>query len=70
MKQRRETCELHESDLPTIVAICNATIPTRQAAADTVEVTVDSRLEWLRQHSPDKLPLMVHEQNKIKQIAP
>jgi phosphinothricin acetyltransferase len=53
----------NESDLPTIVSIYNATIPSRQATADTVEVTVASRLEWFRQHSPDKLPLMVHERD-------
>ena len=51
----------HESDLPAIVSIYNSTIPSRQATADTVEVTVESRLEWFRQHSPGKLPLMVHE---------
>ena len=52
-----------ESDLPAIVAIYNSTIPTRQSTADTVEVTVESRLEWFRKHIPDKRPLMVHEQN-------
>jgi L-amino acid N-acyltransferase YncA len=51
----------NESDLPTIVSIYNATIPSRQATADTVEVTVASRLEWFRQHSSEKLPLMVYE---------
>jgi phosphinothricin acetyltransferase len=51
----------NESDLPIIVSIYNATVPSRRATADTVEVTVESRLEWFRQHSPDKLPLMVHE---------
>ncbi len=51
----------NERDLPAIVSIYNATIPTRQATADTVEVTVESRLKWFRQHTPDKLPLMVYE---------
>ena len=52
-----------ESDLPAIVAIYNSTIPTRQSTADTVEVTVESRMDWFRKHIPDKRPLMVHEQN-------
>lgn len=52
-----------ERDLSAIVAIYNTTIPTRQATADTVEITVESRLEWFRQHRPDKYPLMVHEQD-------
>jgi phosphinothricin acetyltransferase len=55
-----------ESDLPVIVSIYNSTIPARQSTADTVEVTVESRRDWFRQHNPDKRPLMVHEQdNKV-----
>ncbi len=52
-----------ESDLPAIVSIYNATIPGRLATADTVEVTVESRLEWFRQHVPARRPLLVHEQD-------
>jgi L-amino acid N-acyltransferase YncA len=50
------------ADLPAIVSIYNATIATRQSTADTVEVTVESKRDWFRQHLPDKRPLMVHEQ--------
>ena len=52
-----------ESDLPAIVAIYNSTVATRQSTADTVEVSVASRVEWFRQHVPGKRPLMVHEQD-------
>jgi len=52
-----------EKDLATIVAIYNTTVPTRQSTADTVEVSVASRMEWFRQHVPDKRPLLVHEQD-------
>ncbi len=52
-----------EADLPTIVSIYNSTIPSRQSTADTVEVTVESRMEWFRQHIPDKRPLLVYEQD-------
>ncbi len=52
-----------ENDLPTIVAIYNSTVPTRQSTADTTEVSVASRLEWFRQHVPNKRPLLVHEQD-------
>ncbi len=56
----------NESDLPIIVSIYNATIPTRQSTADTVEVTVASRMEWFGQHIQGKRPLMVHEEdNKV-----
>ena len=51
-----------EIDLPAIVAIYNATVPTRQSTADTAEVSVASRMEWFRQHAPDKRPLLVHEE--------
>lgn len=51
-----------EADLPIIVSIYNAAVPTRQSTADTVEVTVASRTEWFRQHHPDRRPLMVHEE--------
>lgn len=48
-------------DLPAIVAIYNATIPAGMATADTEPVSVDSRQEWFRQHSPEKRPLWVTE---------
>lgn len=52
-----------ENDLKDIVSIYNATIATRQSTADTKEVSVESRLEWFRQHDPKKRPLLVHEDN-------
>ena len=52
-----------ESDLPAIVSIYNSTVASRQSTADLVEVTVESRREWFAQHSPDKRPLLVHEQD-------
>lgn len=51
-----------EHDLPAIVAIYNSAVPTRQSTADMVEVTVESRVEWFRQHDPRKHPLLVHEE--------
>lgn len=52
-----------EKDLPAIVAIYNTTVPTRQSTADTVAVSVESKLEWFRQHTPDRRPLFVHEED-------
>jgi len=51
-----------EDDLPAIVAIYNSTIATRLSTADTVAVSVASRMEWFKQHTPDKRPLIVHEE--------
>jgi len=52
-----------EDDLPRIVEIYNSTIHTRLATADTEEVSVLSKREWLRSHTPDKRPIYVHEIN-------
>lgn len=55
-----------EADLAAVVAIYNSTVSIRQSTADTQEVSVESRREWFRQHTPDRRPLLVHEiQNKI-----
>jgi len=55
-----------EADLAAIVAIYNSTVPTRQSTADTQEVSVESRRERFRQHTPDRRSLLVHEiQNRI-----
>ena len=49
------------SDLDIIVKIYNSTIASRMVTADTESVTVESRLEWFKNHSADKYPLWVIE---------
>ena len=46
-------------DLPAIVEIYNATIPSRMVTADLEPVSVDSRVGWFEQHKPDCRPLWV-----------
>ncbi len=48
-----------EADLPRIVAIYNAAIPSRIATADTAPVTVESRRAWFAEFTPDKRPCWV-----------
>jgi len=48
-------------DLPHIVAIYNATIPSRVVTADLEPVSVASRVRWFEEHSPDFRPLWVVE---------
>jgi L-amino acid N-acyltransferase YncA len=55
--------EALEADLPTIIAIYNASIPGRLATADTEAISVESRREWFKQHNPTKHPLWVLEIN-------
>lgn len=50
-----------ENDLPAIVAIYNASIPSRMATADLEPVSVQSRINWFKKRSPVKHPLWVIE---------
>ena len=52
-----------QQDLPVIVSIYNSTVPTRQSTADITEVTVSEKMDWFKQHIPEKRPLLVHEHN-------
>ena len=49
------------ADLPVIVAIYNSTIASRQVTADTEPITVESRLPWFHDHTPERRPLWVVE---------
>jgi phosphinothricin acetyltransferase len=51
------------ADLPAIVAIYNATIPTRGSTADLEAVSVVSRRPWLARHDPARRPCWVLEQD-------
>jgi L-amino acid N-acyltransferase YncA len=50
-----------ESDLPAIVEIYNATVPTRMVTAELEPTTVEARLSWFREHSPEQYPFWVAE---------
>lgn len=52
-----------ERDLPAIVGIYNAAIPSRMATADLNPVSVASRLDWYRNHHPMSRPVWVMETN-------
>jgi L-amino acid N-acyltransferase YncA len=50
-----------ETDLPAIVAIYNAAVPSRMATADLEPVSVESRRAWFQGRSPDRYPLWIIE---------
>jgi len=50
-----------ECDLPIIIDIYNATVPTRMVTAELEPTTVEARLPWFREHSSDQHPLWVAE---------
>ena len=47
------------ADLPAIVEIYNATIPTRMVTADLEPVTIESRLPWFEAHQKSARPIWV-----------
>jgi phosphinothricin acetyltransferase len=50
-------------DLPQIVAIYNSTVASRKVTADTEPISVESRHAWFAEHTPERRPLWVVEQN-------
>jgi phosphinothricin acetyltransferase len=50
-----------EADLSAIIEIYNATVPTRMVTAELEPTTVEARLPWFRDHSPDEYPFWVAE---------
>ncbi len=50
-----------EADLPAIVEIYNATVPTRMVTAELEPTTVEARLPWFREHSSERYPFWVAE---------
>ncbi len=53
--------DAHIDDLPRIVEIYNSTVASRMVTADTEPVSVTSRLNWFNDHSSNKRPLWVIE---------
>lgn len=50
-----------EADLPAIIDIYNAAIATRMSTAHLEPVTIESRRDWLKDHTPDRHPFWVLE---------
>jgi L-amino acid N-acyltransferase YncA len=50
-----------QTDLPVIVDIYNSTVASRMITADTTPVIVESRQQWFDDHTPDKHPLWIAE---------
>ena len=48
-----------DADLPAIVDIYNAAVATRMSTAQLEPVTVESRRDWLKEHSPERYPFWV-----------
>jgi phosphinothricin acetyltransferase len=48
-----------EADLPAIIEIYNATVPSRTVTAELEPTSVEARLPWFREHSPGQYPFWV-----------
>jgi uncharacterized oxidoreductase len=55
-------------DLARIVDIYNSTIPSRMVTADTERVTVESRINWFKEHNPKNRPLWAIRQKPSEEI--
>lgn len=55
------------SDLERIVEIYNSAIASRLVTADTEPVSVESKVKWFEEHTPDRRPFWVIE-DTTKQI--
>ena len=49
------------ADLNTIVAIYNSTIASRMVTADVEEVSVESKVQWFKEHNEETRPLWIVE---------
>lgn len=49
------------ADLPCIVDIYNATIPSRMVTADLAPVTLESKRAWFEKHNADRRPIWIME---------
>jgi L-amino acid N-acyltransferase YncA len=54
-----------EADLPAVIDIYNATVPTRIVTAELEPVSMESRLPWFREHSPEHHPFWVIETDQV-----
>lgn len=61
MNQPYTIRDANEKDLARIVEIYNSTIQSRMVTADTEMVDVESRLDWFLNHTSEKRPLWVME---------
>lgn len=61
--------DAEQKDLEIIVGIYNSTVPTRMVTADTEPVSVESRRQWFNEHTADKRPLWVVENDKDEIIG-
>ncbi len=53
--------DAEQADLEKIVGIYNSTISSRMVTADTEPVSTESRQQWFNEHSSEKRPLWVIE---------
>jgi len=67
IKKQMKFRDAHIVDLPRIVEIYNSTVAGRMVTADTEPISVKNRLNWFNDHSSNKRPLWVieDETNKI-----
>lgn len=56
-------------DLWAIVDIYNSTVASRLVTADTEPVSVQSRVQWFKDHSPERRPLWIIEDENEETVG-
>jgi len=59
-----EVIDAELTDLASIVAIYNTTVPSRRVTADLEAVSVESRRKWFDDHSAELRPIWVVKEDK------
>lgn len=54
-----------KNDWPFIIEIYNEGIANRLSTAETAPVTVEDKLDWLKEHEEERFPILVAEENNI-----
>jgi L-amino acid N-acyltransferase YncA len=52
-------------DLKKIVEIYNQAISAGQRTADTMPMSIEDRLQWFEEHTPDKYPILIEEKDSL-----
>ncbi|MBI1783399.1 MAG: N-acetyltransferase [Sphingobacteriales bacterium] len=54
-----------KNDWPFIIEIYNEGIANRLSTAETKVVTVEDKLDWLKEHEEERFPILIAEENGI-----
>ncbi|RTL59178.1 MAG: N-acetyltransferase family protein [Sphingobacteriales bacterium] len=54
-----------KNDWPFIIDIYNEGIANKISTAETKPVTIEGKLEWLKEHEEDRFPILIAQENDV-----